>query len=173
MKTETYERLKSLYDRWDSREFGKLSQKFLAIAFRRGGYTHIEGRGVQGVDFDAANGQEERYAVEVKTTLARSVSFKKKDVEGLIRRKKDGYEPILAVLRLERFSDWILARAETIKSGSLYIDTLRAHRLSHLEQRIGPIFDGVLEDHFRGAMQEGQSYLDGVLRREGRRLANG
>ena len=166
MKTETYERLKGLYEKHESREFGKLCQKFLAIAFQRAGYTHIEERGVQGVDFDAAKERNEKYAVEVKTTVGKRVNFEQKDVEGLKKRKKDGYQPVLAVLRLDRFSDWILATADAIKSGNLYIDSLRVHRLPELERCIGPLFDRAVEEHFEGAMREGQYYLDKVLRQK-------
>ena len=170
MKTETYERLKSLYEKHKSREFGKLCQKFLAIAFQTAGYTHIEERGVQGVDFDAAKEGKEKYAVEVKTTVGKSVNFEQKDVEGLKRRKKDSYQPVLAVLRLNRFSDWILATADTIESGNLYIDSLRVHRLPELERCIGPLFDRVVEEHFEGAVQEAQTYLDKVLRSKGMKV---
>jgi len=164
MRTETYERLRSLYEKYGSREFGKLCQKFLAIAFQAAGYRHIEERGVQGVDFDAAKERKEKYAVEVKTTVANSISFEEKDVEGLKKRKKDGYQPVLAVLRLHRFSHWILADADSIKSGNVYIDSLRVHRLSELERCIGPLFDRIIEEHFDGAMREAQTYLDKVLR---------
>lgn len=166
MKTDTYERLSALHEKHGSREFGKLCQKFLAIAFQSAGYTHIEERGVQGVDFDAAKDREEKYAVEVKTTAARSVNFEAKDVEGLGKRKKDGYEPLLAVLRLHRFSDWILAEADSIRSGNILIDSLRVYRLSELERRIAPLFDRTVEEHFDGAMKEGQAYLDKVLRQK-------
>jgi Holliday junction resolvase len=164
VKTETYERLRSLYEKHGSREFGKLCQKFLAIAFQAAGYRHIEERGVQGVDFDAAKERKEKYAVEVKTTVANSISFEQKDVEGLKKRKKDGYQPVLAVLRLHRFSHWILADADSIKSGNVYIDSLRVHRLLHLEECIAPLFDRTLEEHFDGAMREAQGYLDKALR---------
>src|SRR6266571_5934485 len=48
-------------------DFGKVAQKLLAIVFCRLGYSHIEERGVQGVDIDAGK-DGSKYAVEVKTT---------------------------------------------------------------------------------------------------------
>jgi len=168
VKTETYERLRKLRDKYGPQEFGKLCQKFLAIAFQMGGYSHVVERGVQGVDVDAKAGENgERYAVEVKTTGARSVTLGRKDVEGLRKRKQDGYQPVLAVLRLDRFSDWILAKADTARPGTMYIDSLRIHRLAELEERICPLFDEAVKEHFEGTMREAQSYLDNVLRQGG------
>lgn len=164
MKTEIYERLKNLHHKSGPQEFGKLCQKFLAIAFQMAGYTHIVERGVQGVDVDAAGEKGEKYAVEVKTTATRSVNFEKKDVDGLQKRKEDGYQPILAVLRLDRFSDWIFAKADTVKPGSVYIDSLKIYRLPELEGRLCPLFDRAVDEHFDGTMREAQRYLDNVLR---------
>ena len=78
MKTETYEQLKNLHDNYGPQEFGKLCQKFLAVAFQMAGYSHIVERGVQGVDVDAAGEKGEKYAVEVKTTMTKSVNFEQK-----------------------------------------------------------------------------------------------
>jgi Holliday junction resolvase len=167
MKTETYDLLKSLHDKYGPQEFGKLCQKFLAISFQIGGYIHIVERGIQGVDMDAAEENGEKYAVEVKTTVTKSINFEQKDVDGLHERKKDGYQPILAVLRLDRFSDWIFAKANTIKPGSLYIDSLRVHRLRDLERYICPLFDKAVKEHFDGTVREAQRYLDNVLRQKG------
>lgn len=167
MKTETYERLKNLYDKYGPQAFGKLCQKFLAIAFRMTGYSHIVERGVQGVDVDAADEKGVKYAVEVKTTVTKSVNFEQKDVDGLQKRKKDGYQAVLAVLRLDRFSDWIFAKADILKPGSLYIDSLRIYRLRELEVCISPLFDKAVKEHFDGTMQEAQRYLDNVLRQKG------
>ena len=167
MKTETYEQLKNLHYNYGPQEFGKLCQKFLAVAFQMAGYSHIVERGVQGVDVDAAGKKGEKYAVEVKTTVTKSVNFEQKDVDGLQKRKEDGYQPVLAVLRLDRFSDWIFAKSDTIKSGSLYIDSLRVYRLRELEGRICLLFDKAVKEHFGGTMREAQRYLDKVLQQKG------
>lgn len=167
MKTEVYDRLKKLHEKYGPQEFGKLCQKFLAIGFRMGGYTHIVERGVQGVDVDAAREEGEKYTVEVKTTVAQSVNFEQKDADGLQKRKEDGYQPVLAVLRLDRFSNWIFAKADEIHSGSLFIGSLRPYRLLELEKNICPLFDEAVTEHFDGAMREAQRYLDDILRRKG------
>ena len=167
MKTEVYERLKELHDKYGPQEFGKLCQKFLAIGFRLAGYSHIVERGVQGVDVDAAGEKGEKYTIEVKTTAGKSVNFEQKDVNGLKERKKDNYQGVLAVLRLDRFANWIFAKADTIKSGSLFIDSLRPYRLRELEAGICPFIDEAVTEHFDGTMREAQKYLDNVLRKKG------
>lgn len=167
MNTETYQRLKKLHEKYGPQEFGKLCQKFLALAFHMAGYRHIVERGVQGVDVDAANESGEKYALEVKTTGSKFVSFEPKDVDGLKKREKDGYQPVLAVLRLDRFSNWIFARADTIKAGSIFIDSLRPYRLRDLEGSIYSFFDKVIMNHFDGTMAEAQRYLDDALRDKG------
>ena len=167
MKVDTYERLKTLHVKYGPKEFGKLCQKFLAISFKMAGYTHIVERGVQGVDVDAAEQNGDKFAIEVKTTVTRSISFGQKDADGLQKRKEDDYQPLIAVLRLNRFSNWIFARADVMKPGNKYIDSLRVYRSNKLEERIEPFFDEVIKEHYEGAMREGQKYLDEILRQKG------
>lgn len=167
MKTETYERLKGLYDKYGPQEFGKLCQKFLAIAFKIAKYPHIVERGVQGVDVDAAGESGDKYAIEVKTTVKKSINFEQKDVDGLQKRREDGYQPVLAILRLNRFSDWIFVQADKIKAGSIYIDSLRVYRLHKLEECICLLFDEAIKEYSDGTMLEAQKYLDDILRQRG------
>lgn len=78
MKTETYDKLKKLYDKYNAQEFGKICQKLLALSFCNAGYGHIVERGVQGVDVDAVKENGERYAIEVKTSKYDTINFQKK-----------------------------------------------------------------------------------------------
>lgn len=167
MKTETYEQLKMLHDQYAPQEFGKICQKLLAIAFKIAGYTHIVERGVQGVDVDAAGESGDKFAIEVKTTEGESIKFEQKDENGLQRRKEDGYQPLLAVLRLHRFSDWIFVKADTIRPGNIYIDSLRINRLKELEEHIAILFEEVIKEHHEGTMREAQKYLDKILQQKG------
>ena len=167
MKIETYERLRRLHERYGAQEFGKVCQKLLAISFGMAGYGHVVERGVQGVDVDAAEENGERYAVEVKTTTRQLVQFEQKDAEGLENRRKDGYQPLLAVFRLFLFSEWYFVKADRLKPGGIPFDSLRPYRLRTLEDRIKPYFDQAMEEHFKGAMERSQAYLDGVLREKG------
>jgi Holliday junction resolvase len=164
MTPATFELLEQLHARHGPREFGKMCQKFLALSFRQAGFTHIEERGVQGVDLDAAS-DTEKYTTEVKTTVKDSIQFQKKDAEGLLKRTADGYRPLLAVLRLGLFSDWFLVHADRLKPGLLLIDMLRPYRFTELEQRLDPLFDEAVRLHGAGALREAQVYLDEVLRK--------
>jgi hypothetical protein len=151
-----------LHDRFGPREFGKLCQKFLAITYRRAGFTHVVERGVQGVDVDAAGGQT-KYATEVKTTINAAIVFHAKDVAGLTARRADGYLPLLGVLRVSPLSDWLLADAEHLAPGRLAIDKLRPYRLHDLEDHLRPLFAEVVEQHAETALAGAQAYLDAVL----------
>jgi Holliday junction resolvase len=131
------------------------------------GYNHIVERRVQRMDVDAAGKNGEKYAVEVKTIVTKSVNFEPKDVDGLQKRKKDGYQAVVAVLCLDRFSDWIFAKADIIKPGSLYIDSLRPYRLHELEKCICPLFDKAVKEHFDGTMRESPRYLNNLLQQKG------
>jgi hypothetical protein len=166
MRRSTYEALCRLHECHGPREFGKLSQKLLAISYRLAGYLHVQERGVQGVDVDAANGGQ-KYANEVKTTLTEAVVFQDKDVRGLQSRRADGYQPVLAVLRLSPLSDWLLVPAKDLQSGRLVLETLRPYRLHSLEKEIHPQFNVTVAEHIEGTLTGAQGYLDKVLHQMG------
>lgn len=166
MRCATYEWLMLLHGRFGPREFGKLSQKLLAITYRRAGFGHVVERGVQGVDVDAARGKV-KFATEVKTTINDSIVILPKDVAGLAVRQADGYVPLLGVLRLSPLSDWFLAEAEHLKAGCLTLDKLRPYRQRDLEGQLCPHFATVVEEHADAALEGAQAYLDGVLRQLG------
>jgi hypothetical protein len=166
MRTEIYECLTELRGRYGPREFGKICQKFLALAYRSGGCMHVVERGVQGVDVDAAWGQE-KYSTEVKTTTTNCVAYQRKDADGLAARQRDGYRPLLAVLRLRLLSEWYLVDAKPIKPGLIEIDSLRPYRCRDLEHRLRSLFDAIVKQHFEGTLLGSQAYLDQVLREVG------
>jgi hypothetical protein len=145
-------------------EFGKICQKFIALAFREAGFPHVVERGVQGVDVDAANGSAERYSIEHKTTIKDSIEFKRKDVDGLMSRCQDGYLPLLGVLRLGLLSDWWLAKVDQLKPGRLCVERLRSYRRKDLEIAIRPFLDAIIDQHFEATLYRSQAYLDEVLR---------
>lgn len=167
MRTVIYQLLTRLHTQHKPREFGKICQKFLALAFREAGFPHIVERGVQGVDVDAANGSCERYSIEHKTTRKDSIHFKRKDFDGLMSRCQDGYLPLLGVLRLGPLSDWWLAKAEQLRPGRLCVERLRPYRRKELENLIKPFLDTVIEQHFEETLYRSQAYLDEVLRGRG------
>jgi len=167
VRTIIYQLLTKLHRHHKPREFGKICQKFLALAFRESGFAHVVERGVQGVDVDAANGSIERYSIEHKMTSKDSVELKRKDVEGLMSRCQDGYLPLLGVLRLGPLSDWLLAKADQLQPGRLCVERLRPYRHKDLEEVIRPCLDGVIEQHYESTLYGSQAYLDGVLRGKG------
>ncbi len=151
-----------LYGQHGPRQFGKICQKLLAVAFRAGGCDHLVERGVQGVDIDAAWGGI-KYTTEVKTTTTAAIHLAAKDITGLRSRQADGYHPLLGVLRLAPLADWLVADAATLRVGTLPVDLLRPYRLRDLELQLQPLFDGVLEAHFEPTLRAGQYYLDQTL----------
>lgn len=164
MKPAIYESLRRLHEQFGSKEFGKIAQKFVAIAYASAGYEHVIERAVQGVDVDAARSSGEKYATEVKTALNSRILYKEKDSTGLAARAKDGYEPVLACLWLSPLSQWIFAGAGALRVGFLNQDQVRPHRLKNLECEIVPYIDRAVAEHFQGAMEGAQGYLAEVLK---------
>jgi hypothetical protein len=167
MHTTTYHLLRQLHARHGPRAFGKICQKFVALAFRHGGCDHVVERGVQGVDVDAAWSPDQKYATEVKTTENSSVAFMQKDAEGLASRMKDGYQPLLGVLRLSPLSSWFLVDATNLKAKNWRLEALRPYRCLNLETQLRPLFDGVVEKYFTGTLSGSQTFLDRIMRQHG------
>jgi len=163
MLTETYDKLDTIYSKHGSKEFGKIIQKFLAISFLMDGYTHIEDRGVQGVDIDIS-GIKGKLAIEVKTTIKDNILFGQKDADGLRKRTNNGYKPILAILKLSPLSDWLFLDAEKVKVGTIPIFSIRPYRITKIEEEIIPHFNNAVNDHYSEALDKGQSYLTDIIK---------
>src|SRR5262245_30961700 len=167
-KTETYRLLKALHRQHGAREFGKISQKLLAIAYRSAGFSHVIERGVQGVDVDAAGDFGEKYATEVKTTEKNFIVFRHKDKAGLAARRRDGYQPLLAIFGLRPLSGWQFVYAENLRVGSLLIGSVPLENRHHLlEDRIDPHFKDAVSMHFEGTLKGSQFFLEGILQQIG------
>jgi hypothetical protein len=162
MKTNTYKNLMTLHGCFGDREFGKVCQKLLALAYCEAGFAVVE-RGVQGVDIDAVRGGE-RYTTEIKTTTKTEVTFATKDQRSLDDRRRDGYQPILGVLRLAPLADWFLVNSSALEPSVYLIDSLRPYRLLGLEDELRPHFDAVVEHRFQQTLCNGQKFLDSCLR---------
>ncbi|MFW6116897.1 MAG: hypothetical protein ACOC6F_04140 [bacterium] len=163
--TDTFERLQRLQTRFGPRVFGKIVQKLLALALYAAGFEYVVERGVQGVDIDAAMPDGRKYAIEVKTTGGEGVSLSEDNIEALKDRSKDGYCPLVAVLRMQMFEAWLFAAIplRRLRPGPLPVGTLRAYRLYELEAAIGPAFEIVITQHCRGVLSGGEHYLSDVL----------
>lgn len=105
MKYETWKMLKILRDR-QGKEFGKLAQKLLALAFIDAGAGRLTDRAVQGIDIEVEL-DNRKLAFEVKTAEGSSISLGKKDLDGLAARREEGFETMLAVLGGRLTDEWM------------------------------------------------------------------
>lgn len=173
MKRLVHEKLRSLSDA-KGKEYGKLVQKLLAIAFLDAGADDLTERSIQGIDLEVRIGGR-RLALEVKTCEGGSLSLGKKDLEGLERQHADGLEAYIPVLGDRLTDDWIFVRftpGELPSAKQLSLFKLRAYRDGELEARISRAFAKAVLDHAADAARDGQRGLDRVLERyPARRLA--
>jgi Holliday junction resolvase len=174
MKVETFVLLQKLQKKFGikgtpSGSFGKIVQKLLALSFHEMGFTNIVERGVQGVDIDITSESNQKFALEVKTTEKLSISLTPDNVQALRDRAHDGYQPIIAVLRLAPLENWILAKIpiDEIPTGEILIESLRRYRMEDLENQLCPKFDIVVRKHFNGVWKRGEQYLKEQLRKVG------
>lgn len=174
MKVETLELLQKLQKKFGIKDtpsgpFGKIVQKLLALTLHEMGYVNIVERGVQGVDIDITSESNQKFAFEVKTTVKLSIPLTPDNVQALRDRTYDGYQPVIAVLRLAPLENWILAKIpmDEIPTGEILIESLRRYRMKDLESKLSPKFDIVIQKYFKGAWDRGEQYLKEQLRKVG------
>jgi hypothetical protein len=166
VKHETHEKLAQLRAAV-GREYGKLVQKLLAVAFLETDVQKLVERSTQGIDLEMEIAGE-RCVFEVKTSESDSVRLRPKDLEGLDRLVEDGARVYLAVLTNAPFEEWILARyvpGEFPTGRDLTSFPFRAHRDRDLEQRILSAFDRVVDRDVHVAITRRQGGMDEVLQR--------
>ena len=166
MKHEVYRRLRELSQESD-KEYGKLIQKLLAIAFCKAGATRLIERSIQGIDLEVTLPDGRQIAVEVKTAQDQSVKFGKKDLDGLASQDEAGLEPYFALLGSQLLDEWILARCHKgeIKPNQQYrLTQLRAYRDKELEEWIRVHFDEAVIEFTNLPETNRQGALDEVLR---------
>jgi len=164
MKTATHEQLRRLGTE-TGKEYGKLVQKLLAIAFLEEGVDELIERSTQGIDLEVSLAGK-RYAFEVKTCEGGSITLGKKDLEGLDRQHASGLATYVPVLGDRPTDEWIFVRyvpGELPAAKKLSLFGLRAYRDRDLEQRITRAFERATLKHAATAAREGQSGLDRVL----------
>lgn len=176
MKTEVIELLEKLYKRYSSKhQFGKICQMILVLAISDSNKFRVnEVRLVEGVDIDIEDeSKKEKFAIEVKTTKSSKLSLRKKDIDSLRKRlESDNYQPVLAVLRIVTFSDWLFVKANSLRSGNVLIDSLRPYRIKELEDKFKPQFEHTVKSEFRNIMQKGQRYLLNKLKENGIKVSD-
>ena len=166
MKHETHAKLERLRAE-AGREYGKLVQKLLAVAFLETDVQKLVERSTQGIDLEMEIAGE-RCVFEVKTSESDAVRLSPKDLEGLDRLVEDGARVYLAVLTNAPFEDWVLARyvpGEFPTGKDLTSFPFRAHRDRELEQRILTAFDRVVDRDVHIAITRRQGGMDEVLQR--------
>ncbi|ANO51881.1 hypothetical protein [Woeseia oceani] len=166
MKREVYRRLSKLSQESD-KEYGKLIQKLLAIAFCKAGATRLVERSIQGIDLEVTLPDERKIAVEVKTAQEQCVKFGKKDLDGLASQAEAALEPCFALLGSQLLDEWILARScpNEIKPNQQYrLTQLRAYRDKGLEESIRQHFDEAVIEFTDLPNSSRQAALDEVLR---------
>ena len=166
MKYEVHRRLEDLSQESD-KEYGKLIQKLLAIAFCKAGVVRLVERSTQGIDLEVTLPDERRIALEVKTAQDQSVKFGKKDLDGLASQTEAGLDPYFALLGSQLLDEWILARYYDgeIKPNQQYrLTQLRAYRDRELEDSIRDYFDEAVIQCTKLPATKRQAALDKVLR---------
>jgi hypothetical protein len=166
MKHEVYRRLSELSEASD-KEYGKLVQKLLAIAFCKAGAIRLVERSTQGIDLEITLPEERQIAIEVKTAQDQTVKFGKKDLDGLASQIEAGLDPYFAVLGSELLDDWILARYHVgeIRPNQQYrLTQLRAYRDTELENLIREHFEEAVIEYTNLPETNRQGALDEVLR---------
>ncbi len=148
--------------------YGKIAQKLLALTFRRMGFHIMEERSVEGVDIDVVHKNLSlKYALEVKTAQGRTARLEAKDVEGLQRRREDGYETFYAVL-CQPFcitDGWIIFPADAVSPGER-LPALRFCRNAQKElcREVNAVFPEVLEEAYPHLMAGGRGDRLRVIR---------
>jgi hypothetical protein len=146
MKHEVYRRLSELSEASD-KEYGKLVQKLLAIAFCKAGAIRLIERSIQGIDLEITLPDERQIAVEVKTAQDQTVKF--------------------GVLGSDLLDEWILARYHVgeIRPNQQYrLTQLRAYRDTELENQIRQHFEEAVVEYTNLPETNRQGALDEVLR---------
>jgi Holliday junction resolvase len=164
MKLEVHQRLTGL-SAASGKEYGKLVQKLLAIAFLEAGAESLTDRSTQGIDLELVVKGKPR-AIEVKTTESGSISLGKKDLEGLAAREAGGARAYVAALGNRFLDEWTFARfhkGELQPSQSYSITQLRPYRDPDLERVIAKTFPEVVLNYADAAASRGQPALDEVL----------
>ena len=174
MRIETLKHLRKLQEKYGvkgkpSGSFGKIVQKLLALSFHELSFINIVERSVQGADIDVTDSRNQKFTFEVKTTEGLSISLTPDNVDALGDRTKDGYSPIIAVLRLAPLEDWILAEIpiDEIPKGEVLIESLERYRMKDIEARLPSVFDKVVQRHFSEILKKGEAYLKEQLKQVG------
>ena len=164
MNPQTHRYLEDIREK-TGKEYGKLLQKLLAIAFLETGVEQLVDRCTQGIDLEVRVAGA-RLAFEVKTCEEDQISLGRKDLDGLERQRSEGVEAYVAVLGGGLLDDWIFVRyhpGELPPGKKLSSFQLRPYRNRELENRIRNPFEEAVARHANTAVYDRQPGLDRVL----------
>ena len=169
MEPIVFETLRQIRDKHGPREFGKVAQKLLAIAFCRLCFE-VKERSVQDVDIEAVK-SDLKYWLEVKTTDQDEVIIGEKDVSGLkqcelLHGGVTGY----AILKVSLLSDWFIASSKNIKSGAVRLGRFSTRRILPLQDDINRVFPSIVKEFGNQVLSvtkgKAQFVADRLLREE-------
>jgi Holliday junction resolvase len=169
MNLDVHRRLAELSAESD-KEYGKLVQKLLGIAFLDAGADALTDRSTQGIDLELEL-DGVAYALEVKTTEGGKIRLGAKDVDGLAAREQGGARAYVAVLGSRLVDDWLFARFhphELAPAQTYSVTQLRPYRDRRLERVVLDTFPRAVLAHVPVAVARGQKGLDEVLARHPR-----
>ena len=147
------------------KDYGKLVQKFLALAFLETGANRVTDRAVQGIDLEVVLA-DRSVAFEVKTTAGSGISVSSKDFDGLQARREEGFHTMLAVLGGQLTDEWLFL---PVPGTDLRADMrFEINRMSpfadqELSQLVQVSFEQMVIDHGQEAIRGGQVALNRIL----------
>jgi len=148
-----------------NKDYGKLTQKFLALAFLDIGANRVTDRAVQGIDLEVVLA-DRNLAFEVKTTAGSGVYVSSKDLDGLQARREEGFGTMLAVLGGQLTDEWLFL---PVPGTDLRADMrFEINRMSPfadkaLSQLIQVSFEKMVVDYGEEAIKGSQPALNRIL----------
>ena len=175
METDTYYKLKDILKKSGESQFGKIIQCLCALAFYKElkcSTKEIDLKLSEGIDI-IINKENQRYAIEVKTTSKKEISLQDKDFEAYTKYPQ--YTPLFCILEINLHSKILLitqkrlARKKTWSIEELDTDD----ELKDLAERINKKFEELVKKNSEGIKNEGLRYLLEELKKEGIRYSGG
>jgi len=170
LNTEVFRKLKNIHNRWGEKIFGQICQDLLALSIAEMDCNpaSIEVHNIEGVDIVIDDTNFGKYAIEVKTTSGsgKTINFGEKDYKGLTKYSENGYETILAVLKIDLQKEWILANVSrkaqkyNLKVNALYT----ADKYKELAKMINENFEKLVKENCKEILESGEKYLREKLR---------
>jgi Holliday junction resolvase len=163
MNTDVYHKLVKIHKKWKEKIFGQICQDLLALSFAEMGCNpaSIEVHNIEGVDIVIDDTNFGKYAIEVKTTCGETINLGEKDYKGLTKYSENGYETILAVLKIDLQKKWILANVSrkaqkyNLKVNELYT----AKKYEELAKSVNGNFENLVKENYNGILESGENYL--------------